>query len=65
MSKLIHFVITIDLEDGTKRIDDDTLSAMFHSGTMWDTDKEEWGVETDEEYQRALAILNDKEIELG
>lgn len=65
MAKIVHFVISIDLEDKTKKIDDDTLTAIFHSGTAWDTDECEWVIETDEEYQEALAILNDKSKELN
>ena len=65
MAKEIHFVITVNLEDKSKRIDDDTLSAVFYNGTGWDTDKQEWFVEEDDEYQEALAILNDKSKEVN
>ena len=64
MATVVHFVISVDLDTKEKRIDDDTLSAVFHSGTAWDTEKCEWFVEEDDEYQEALAILNDKSKEL-
>lgn len=64
MAKEIHFVITVNLDEKSKRIDDDTLSAMFHSGTGWDSETQEWFVEEDDQYQEALAILNDKSKEL-
>lgn len=64
MAKVIHFVISVDLDTKEKRIDDDTLSAVFHSGTAWDTIANEWVCEDEDEYQEALAILNDKSKEL-
>lgn len=64
MARQVHFVITIDLDDKTKTIDDETLCAKFHDGTTWDTDEAEWVFETDEEYEEALTILNDKSKEL-
>lgn len=65
MSKQVHFVIVVDLGTGEKFIDDDTLTARFDDGSTWDTDTQEWIEEEEEDYERALAILNDKEIELG
>lgn len=65
MAKIVHFVISVNLEDKTKKIDDDTLTAVFHFGTAWDDEKCEWFNETPEELQEALEILNDNSKRLG
>lgn len=61
MSKQVHFVVTVDLDEGVPFIDDATYSARFSkSEEVWNTETSEWeeyGEEMDLYYQ-ALEILN-------
>jgi hypothetical protein len=61
MAKQVHFVVTVDLEEGVPFIDDDTYSARFgKEEQVWNTETSEWE-EFDEEmdlYYQALEILN-------
>ena len=62
MSKQVHFVIAVDVDEKTVYIDDDTYAAKFdYAQGYWDTDKEEWLEDSDRLlYDQALEILNTK-----
>jgi hypothetical protein len=60
MAKLYYFVVAVDLETETKHIDDETLTARFPDGAVWNEETEEWEQDIDEEYARALEILNNE-----
>jgi hypothetical protein len=42
MSKLVYFVVTVDLESKEVSIDDDTLVARFPDGSVWDDVSGKW-----------------------
>ena len=59
MARIVHFVVAVDLDKKITFIDDDTLTAKFADGSLYDEEKEEWRVEDyDTEYLPALEILN-------
>lgn len=59
MARTVHFVIAVDIDDKSVRIDDDTFTAKFHEGAVYDEEKQEWRKEDYEtEYLPALEILN-------
>lgn len=59
MSRYVHFVVCVDLDNKTTHIDDETLTARFSDGALYDEEKQEWRVEDyDTEYLPALEILN-------
>jgi len=62
-NKQYYFVVAIDLQTGTKHIDDDVLNARFPSGAVWNEDTQQWEEDTQEEYEKALAILNNEKWE--
>jgi hypothetical protein len=61
--KIVYFVVAVDLSTKTKYIDDETLTAVFPNGSVFDTEQNEWGDESQKEYAQALAILNNSEWE--
>jgi hypothetical protein len=56
--KTIYFVVAVDLETGTKYIDDNMLTSLPCYSLALDNNTKEWTQETDEEYAMALSILN-------
>lgn len=60
MSRIVHFVVGVDLDEGVPFIDDETFTARFNKDEkVWDTEKNEWREEDYEtEYLPALEILN-------
>jgi hypothetical protein len=66
MTRLVHFVIAVDLDDKSVSIDDGTYTARFSPREqVWDTDLNEWveyvvvDDETGEsEYDLAVEILD-------
>jgi hypothetical protein len=58
MARQVHFVVVVDLDDKSWRVDDDTFTARFgkDEGT-WLTDTEEWRATTWDENVEALEIL--------
>jgi hypothetical protein len=62
MSRQVHFVIAVDVDDKNVFIDDETYSAKFDlCQGYWDTEKEQWIEDEDGSlYYEALAILNNK-----
>jgi hypothetical protein len=67
MSRQIHFVIAVDIDEQKVYIDDGTYTARFQDyEQVWDTEKQEWREyegEENEEYHLALDILNTKKLE--
>ena len=61
--KIVYFVVAVDLSTKTKYIDDETLTAVFPNGSVFDTEQNEWGGESQKEYAQALTILNNSEWE--
>jgi hypothetical protein len=64
MSKIVYFVIGVDLDAKTPFIDDDTLVDRFgYNEQVWDNDKGEWVEDPDLVlYAEALHILNNNPI---
>jgi hypothetical protein len=59
MGRTVHFVIAVDIDDKSVHIDDDTFTAKFHDGALYDEEKQEWREEDYEtEYLPALELLN-------
>lgn len=60
MSRVVYFVVGVDLEEKVPFIDDDVFTARFDkTEKVWDSDTEEWREEDfDNEYLPALEILN-------
>jgi hypothetical protein len=61
VSKQVHFVVTVDLDEKVPFIDDDTFTARFaKSEQIWNTETNCWEEDTDEMdlYYQALEILN-------
>jgi hypothetical protein len=66
MARLVHFVISVDLDDKSISVDDDTFMARFGKDEqVWDTELEQWveyvvvDDETgDSEYDLAREILD-------
>jgi hypothetical protein len=66
MARIVHFVIAVDIDNKTVHIDDDTFTAVFHNGALYDEDNQEWREEDyDTEYLPALEILNTKPLAEG
>ena len=64
MTRQVYFVIAVDLDDKTVRIDDDTFVARFSKNEqVWDDETSEWRDYADDEYENAVAILNEKRLE--
>jgi hypothetical protein len=58
MSRWVHFVVAVDIDNNQVMLDDDTLRAKFQE-TLYDDVAEEWREEDYEtEYLPALKILN-------
>lgn len=59
MTRQVHFVVVVDLDEKSWRVDDDTFTARFgkDEGT-WHADVEEWRATTWDENVEALEILN-------
>lgn len=63
MSRLIYFVVGVDLDNEEVYIDDETFSQMFtRSQQVWDTGLNTWREYEGEEYERALEFLNSKPL---
>lgn len=62
MGREVHFVLAVDVDNGTISIDDDTYAAKFDLAQgYWDTEKEEWFEDEDRLlYDKALELLNAK-----
>jgi len=59
MAREIHFVIAVDIDNGTISIDDGSYEARFSSDEqVWDSERCKWREFEDDEYDLALGILN-------
>lgn len=60
MSRIVYFVVGVDLDEKVAFIDDDVFTARFDKDEkLWDDDAAEWREEDyDTEYLPALEILN-------
>jgi hypothetical protein len=66
MARIVHFVVAVDLDKKTTFIDDDTFTARFADGALYDEEKGEWRAEDyDTEYLPALEILNTVPLSKG
>lgn len=64
MSREIKFIVSINLDEQTARIDDDSFSLRYSEREqVWDTDLEEWRDYREGEYELALELLNTKKLE--
>lgn len=66
MSREIHFIVVVNIDDKTVRIDDDTFITRFSSKEqVWDTELSEWRDFDEEatEYTEAVQILNNSKLE--
>jgi len=62
MSRVVHFVVAVDLETGDKFIDDETFVAKFGFERVWNTETNKWEEEDwDKDYVPALEILNNSD----
>ena len=63
MSKIIYFVVGVDLEAEEAFIDDDTFMARFGKDEqVWNETTLQWEPDTTGLYQYALNILNNKPL---
>ena len=63
MSRLVYFVVGVDLDDKEIYIDDETFMAVFSkSQQVWDTDLNEWREYEADEYERAVDLLNTRPL---
>lgn len=64
MSKIVYFVVGVDLDKQEPFIDDGAFTARFQRHEqVWNTDTQQW--ETDDQallYEDALVILNTKPL---
>lgn len=63
MSKIVYFVVGVDLDTKEVFIDDDVLQARFDKEGLYDTEKQEWRKEDyDSEYLPALELINNTKL---
>lgn len=63
MSRLVYFVVGVDLDDKEIYIDDETFMAVFSkSQQVWDTDLNEWREYEADEYEQAVDLLNTRPL---
>lgn len=65
MSREVHFVIAVDIDEKTVRIDDETFMARFDfSQQVWNNVTQVWELDPNlESYYEALYLLNTKRLE--
>jgi hypothetical protein len=64
MTREIHFVIAVDLDNETISIDDSSYMARWSGDEqVYDTEKNEWREFDEDEYELALELLNTKRLE--
>lgn len=57
MARLVHYVVTVNLDTGEVAIDDDTAVARFQDGLVWDDHENEWRGETEDELHDGYKII--------
>jgi hypothetical protein len=64
MAREIHFVIAVDIDNGTISIDDGSYQARWAGNEqVWDNELYSWREFEDDEYELALELLNTKKLE--
>lgn len=64
MSREVKYILSVNLDEQTVRIDDDSFSLRYSEREqVWDTDLEEWRDYKEGEYELALELLNTKKLE--
>ena len=64
MAREIHFVIAVDIDNGTISIDDGSYQARWAGNEqVWDNELCSWREFEDDEYELALELLNTKKLE--
>ena len=61
MAKYVHFVIAVNLDTKEVIVDDDTFTARFQDGGLYDEELGLWRDETDDEGELARQIINEQE----
>lgn len=65
MSKIVYFIVGVDLDLKEKFIDDDEYSLRYRKHEqVWNQETYEWEEYDEDTYQVALGILNDQSGEL-
>ena len=63
MSKLVYFVVAVDLELKEAWVDDESTAVRFPDGQVWDDVSEEWEDPDSAEFiNEAVAIANKEEL---
>jgi hypothetical protein len=63
MARLVYFVLSVDLDDKSVMIDDETFIARFGKNEqVWDEELNEWRDYADGEYEQAVDILTQQKI---
>lgn len=63
MSRLVYFVVGVDLDDKEIYIDDETFTMRFSKNEqVWDTDLNEWREYEADEYEQAVDLLNTRPL---
>lgn len=57
MAKYVHFVVAVNIDTGEVIVDDETFTAKFNEGGLYDEDLNLWRDETDEEGELARQAL--------
>lgn len=64
MSREVKYILSVNLDEQTVRIDDDSFILRYSEREqVWDTDLEEWRDYKEGEYELALELLNTKKLE--
>jgi hypothetical protein len=62
MSRVVYFVVGVDLDSGDKFVDDEMFVTKFGFERVWDTETNKWEEEDwDRDYVPALKILNNSD----
>lgn len=62
MSRVVYFVVGVDLDSGDKFVDDEMFVTKFGFERIWNTGTNDWEEEDwDKDYAPALKILNNSD----
>jgi hypothetical protein len=59
MAKVVHFIVSVDLDDEYVAIDHDTFDAKFPFGGLFDSETGEWREEEEDEYEKARILMRE------
>ncbi len=63
MSKIVYFVVAVDLASREAWVDDESTAVRFPEGQVWDEVEEEWQDPDSAEFiNEAIAIANKEEL---